>query len=250
MKVAIAGAGNVGTYIAADLKEAGHDVMLIEQNPDLVARLRKGLDVNWVIADACEVASLHAAGLAEVDVVVAATGDDEDNLVISLLAKQEFAVPRVVARVNHPANQWLFNETWGVDVSVSTPHLLTALVEEAVSVGSLVRLLQFQDARLVEVTLADISPAVDTRISDMGVPRDATIVAIVRDRHVIVPRGETTMQAGDEVLVLVTPESEEAVKTLLVGAPRAPSAPSDSETGNPASGIPASGIPDDGLSMS
>ena len=219
MKVAIAGAGNVGTYIAADLKEAGHDVMVIEQNPDLVARLRQHLDVVWVIADACEVASLHAAGLADVDVVVAATGDDEDNLVISLLAKQEFAVPRVVARVNHPANQWLFNETWGVDVSVSTPHLLTALVEEAVSVGSLVRLLQFQDARLVEVTLADVSPAVDTRISEMGVPRDATIVAIVRDRHVIVPRGETTMQAGDEVLVLVTPESEEAVKTLLVGAP-------------------------------
>ncbi len=217
MKVAIAGAGNVGTYIAADLKEAGHEVMLIEQNPDLVARLRKGLDVRWVIADACEVSSLHQAGLADVDVVVAATGDDEDNLVISLLAKQEFAVPRVVARVNHPANQWLFNETWGVDVSVSTPHLLTALVEEAVSVGSLVRLLQFQDARLVEVTLADISPAVGIPLADMGVPRDATIVAIVRDRHVIVPRGETMMQTGDEVLALVTPETEEAVKTLLVG---------------------------------
>ncbi len=218
MKVAIAGAGNVGTYIAADLKEAGHEVMVIEQNPDLVARLRKNLDVKWVIADACEVASLHSAGLAGVDVVVAATGDDEDNLVISLLAKQEFAVPRVVARVNHPANQWLFNETWGVDVSVSTPHLLTALVEEAVSVGSLVRLLQFQDARLVEVTLADVSPAVDIPIAEMGVPRDATIVAIIRDRHVIVPRGDTVMQAGDEVLALVTPETEEAVKTLLVGA--------------------------------
>ena len=218
MKVAIAGAGNVGTYIAADLKDAGHDVMVIEQNPDLVARLRKNVDVKWVIADACEVSSLHAAGLADVDVVVAATGDDEDNVVISLLAKQEFAVPRVVARVNHPANQWLFNETWGVDVSVSTPHLLTALVEEAVSVGSLVRLLQFQDARLVEVTLAAESPAVATPIAEMGVPRDATIVAIVRDRHVIVPRGETMMQAGDEVLVLVTPETEEAVKTLLVGS--------------------------------
>ncbi len=225
MRVAIAGAGNVGTYIAGDLKDAGHEVMVIEQNPDLVARLRKNLDVKWVIADACEVSSLHTAGLAEVDVVVAATGDDEDNLVISLLAKQEFAVPRVVARVNHPANQWLFNETWGVDVSVSTPHLLTALVEEAVSVGSLVRLLQFQDARLVEVTLADDSPAVGTPISQMGVPRDATFVAIIRDRHVIVPRGETMMQAGDEVLVLVTPETEEAVKTLLVGAKATPAAP-------------------------
>src|ERR687886_407512 len=131
--------------------------MLIEQDPDLVARLRSTVDVQWFVADACEVTSLQEAGLESVDVVVAATGDDEDNLVVSLLAKQEFAVPRVVARVNHPKNHWLFNEAYGVDVSVSTPHLLTALVEEAVSVGSLVRLLQFEggEARLVEVTLAE-----------------------------------------------------------------------------------------------
>ena len=156
MKVAIAGAGSVGTAIASDLYANGHEVLILEQDPELVERLRPTLDVTWVAADACEVASLDAAGLATVDVVVAATGDDEDNLVISLLAKQEFAVPRVVARVNHPKNQWLFNESWGVDVSVSTPQLLTALVEEAVSVGSLVRLLQFQGgaAHLVEITLA------------------------------------------------------------------------------------------------
>ena len=86
--------------------------------------------------------SLREAGLETCDVVVAATGDDEDNLVVSLLAKQEFAVPRVIARVNHPKNEWLFNETWGVDLSVSTPHLITALVDEAVSVGRLVRLFQ------------------------------------------------------------------------------------------------------------
>ena len=218
MKVAIAGAGNVGTFIASDLKAAGHDVLLIEENPDLVARLRSTLDVRWFIADACEVSSLHEAELETVDVVVAATGDDEDNLVISLLAKQEFAVPRVVARVNHPQNEWLFNEAWGVDVSVSTPHLLTALVEEAVSVGSLVRLLQFQDARLVEVTLAEGSPAVGKTVAELGMPRDATVVAVVRERHVIVPRGETLIQAADEVLALVTPESEEPVKALLIGA--------------------------------
>jgi trk system potassium uptake protein TrkA len=217
MRVAIAGAGNVGVHIAGDLRDAGHEVLLIEENPDLVARLRATLDVEWFVADACEVSSLQEAGLENVDVCVAATGDDEDNLVVSLLAKQEFAVPRVVARVNHPKNQWLFNEAWGVDVSVSTPHLLTALVEEAVSVGSLVRLLQFQDARLVEVTLADDSPAVGKAIHELGVPRDATVVAVVRDRHVIVPRGETVIQAHDEVLVLVTPESEDEVKLILIG---------------------------------
>jgi len=217
MKVAIAGAGNVGVYIALDLRDSGHDVLLVEQNPDLVELLRPRLDVRLFVADACEPDSLRAAGFDEMDVVVAATGDDEDNLVISLLSKQEFAVPRVVARVNHPDNQWLFNESWGVDVSVSTPHLLTALVEEAVQVGSLVRLLQFQDANLVEVTLAVDSPAVGVSLSDLGVPRDATVVAIIRERHVVVPRGETTMQAADEVLLLVSPESVDQVKALLVG---------------------------------
>ena len=218
MRVAIAGAGNVGTYIAGDLREAGHDVLLLEKNVDLVRKLRDTLDVEWVPADACEVASLQRAGLDRVDVMVAATGDDEDNLVISLLAKQEFAVPRVVARINHPKNQWLFNESWGVDVSVSTPHLLTALVEEAVSVGSLVRLLQLQggEARLVEVTLASDSPADGKAIVDLGIPRDATVVAVIRKDHVIVPRGDTVLYAGDEVIALVTPDSEAEVTGLLV----------------------------------
>jgi trk system potassium uptake protein TrkA len=219
VKVAIAGAGSVGTAIARDLFSNGHDVLVLEQDPELVERLRPTLDVTWVAADACEVSSLDAAGMASVDVVVAATGDDEDNLVISLLAKQEFAVPRVVARVNHPKNQWLFNESWGVDVSVSTPQLLTALVEEAVSVGSLVRLLQFQggSAHLVEVTLADDSPVADVAIADVGIPRDATVVAVVRDDRLVVPRGDTVLRVGDEVLVLVTADAEGDVQTLFVG---------------------------------
>jgi trk system potassium uptake protein len=218
MKAAIAGGGNVGTHIANDLAEAGHEVLLLEQDPDVASRLRLVDGVRVVVADACEPSLLTEAGLETCDVMVAVTGDDEDNLVISLLAKQVFAVARVVARVNHPNNQWLFNETWGVDIAVSTPHLLTALVEEAVSVGSLVRLLQFEDARLVEVTLAADSPAENRAIMELGVPRDATIVAVIRERHVIVPRGETVFEAGDEVLVLVTPESEGVVKTLFVGA--------------------------------
>ncbi len=219
MRVAIAGAGSVGTAIAGDLHAAGHEVLLIEQDPDVVARQRNDLDVTWVVADACEVASLDAAGLATVDVVVAATGDDEDNLVVSLLSKQEFAVPRVVARVNHPKNQWLFTESWGVDVSVSTPQLLTALVEEAVSVGSLVRLLRFEggNAHLVEVTLAEDSPADGVSVADLGVPRDATIVAVVRADHLLVPRGDTRLAAGDEVLVLITADAEDEVQRLLVG---------------------------------
>jgi trk system potassium uptake protein len=170
------------------------------------------------------VSTLHRAGMASADVVVAATGDDEDNLVVSLLAKQEFAVPRVVARVNHPKNHWLFNETWGVDVSVSTPHLLTALVEEAVSVGSLVRLLQFAEgeARLVEVTLAEDAPVKGKPLSEIDMPRDATIVAVIRNQRVVVPRGDTVLHPNDEVIALVTDESEEPVKALLIGGAEGP----------------------------
>lgn len=219
MKVAICGAGNVGVYIAKDLHEAGHEVVLLENDSILVAKLLPRLPMKVLHADACEVSRLQDAQLETMDVVVAATGDDEDNLVISLLSKQEFAVPRVVARVNHPENMWLFNESWGVDRAVSTPHLLTALVEEAVSVGSLVRLMEFGDARLVEVTLAPTSPAVDKRISDLELPRETTAVAVVRDQHVIAPRGDTVIQAGDEIMVLVTSDaSEDQVKSIFVAA--------------------------------
>jgi trk/ktr system potassium uptake protein len=219
MRVAIAGAGAVGLYIADDLHDAGHEVLLIEQSPAVQARSTTAEGVEWVIADACEVNSLREAGLERCDVVVAATGDDEDNLVVSLLAKQEFAVPRVIARVNHPKNEWLFNETWGVDLSVSTPHLITALVDEAVSVGRLVRLFQLErgQVQLVEVTLADDAPVANQEIRNIDVPRDATLVAIVRDEHVVMARGDTLLLPGDEVLALVTPDSEEPVRRMLTG---------------------------------
>ena len=219
MRVAIAGAGNVGLFIANDLRAAGHDVLLIEQSPAVIDRAEMSDGIEWHIADACEVSSLREAGLERCDVIVAATGDDEDNLVISLLAKQEFAVPRVIARVNHPKNEWLFNENWGVDISVSTPHLITALVEEAVTVGRLVRILQLEggQARLVEVTLAEDSPAIDRAIKDIDVPRNATICAVVRDEHVVMPRGDTIFEAGDEVLAIVTPESEDEIRRILTG---------------------------------
>jgi trk system potassium uptake protein TrkA len=219
MRVVIAGGGAVGLYIANDLFHAGHHVVVIEQEPIVAERAATPEGIEWLIADACEVSSLRGGQLEDCDVAVAATGDDEDNLVFSLLAKQEFGVPRVIARVNHPKNEWLFNENWGVDVSVSTPHLVTALVEEAVSVGHLVRLLQFEGgrARLVEVTLAEDSPANDRAIKDLDIPRDATIVAVVRADHVVMPRGDTVFEAGDEVLAMVTAESEDDVRRILTG---------------------------------
>ena len=213
MRIVIAGAGKVGRFIANDLRDAGHDVLLIDKDASLQKRTVSA-GVEWCIADACEVASLTDAALDRADVVVAATGDDQVNLVFSLLAKQEFGVPRVIARVNHPKNEWLFNENWGIDTAVSTPHLVTALVEEAMSLGNLVRLLSFGggSAQLVEITLTADSPAVDRSIIDLAIPRDATVVAILRSRHVVIPRGDTVFEVGDEVVALVTDSSEEAMR--------------------------------------
>ena len=221
MRVVVAGAGNVGKYLAADLTERGHDVTVIEQSADVYQRAKATVDANWIHGDACEPWVLDKADLARADVLVAATGDDEDNLVISLLSKQEFAVPRVVARVNNPNNEWMFNEMWGVDVSVSTPHLITGLVQEAVDVGSFVRLLSFEGgkAKLAEVTLADGSPAADKEIVELNFPRDATVVAVVRRDRVVVPRGDTMLRVGDEVIVLIAGDSEAEVRAILIGEP-------------------------------
>ncbi len=222
MRVIIAGGGSVGRYMAGQLQDSGHEVTLIDNDTAVVTQgraTRTPVGVTWWLGDACEVATLTSVGAAQADVVAAVTGDDEDNLVVSLLCKQEFAVPRVLARVNNPKNEWMFTDMWGVDVSVSTPHLLTALVEEAGTVGSFVRLLSLEGgkARLAEVTLAAGSPAIAKELTNLGLPRESTVVAVLRDGHVVVPRGDTVLHQGDEVLVLVTGGVEDDVRRALVG---------------------------------
>lgn len=219
MRVAIAGAGKVGRFVAGDLVERGHEVVLIDNNGDTLSRHSGKLDVQWVHADACEPLNLRAAKLDTCDVLVAATGDDKVNLVASLLAKQEFGIPRVLARVNHPHNEWLFNESWGVDVAVSPPQLLASLVDEAVTVGDLVTLLRLEQGKvlLVEFKLAESSPAVGKIIGELSLPRDCSLVAIVRAGHVIVPRDETPLMTGDEILALSTPDVQSSLETMLAG---------------------------------
>ena len=220
MIVVIAGGGSVGRFIAEQLVGAGHQVTILDNDARVFGQYSGTIPgATWTRGDACDFSVLKAAGLETADVVASVTGDDEDNLVISLLAKQEFAVPRVVARVNNPKNEWMFDETWGIDVSVSTPHLITGLVEEAVTVGSFVRLLSFGGgkAKLAEVTLAEGSPAADKEIVELGFPRDTTVVAVLRDEKVIVPRGDTILRIGDEVLILVTTDGEDAARAILIG---------------------------------
>lgn len=216
MRVAIAGAGNVGRSIATELLENGHSVLLIEREQRAM-KVATVPGAEWLLGDACEFDILVQAHLHECDVVVAATGDDKVNLVLSLIAKTEFGVDRVVARVNHPKNEWLYNEAWGVDVSVSSPRLLAAVVEEAVSVGDLVRLLTFRQgqANLVELTLAPDASIVGRTVGSVTWPTDSALVAILRSGRVITPTPDASLEAGDELLIVATTEVEEELDELL-----------------------------------
>ncbi|GAA4553556.1 TrkA family potassium uptake protein [Pseudonocardia xishanensis] len=218
MRVAIAGAGAVGRSIARELVENRHQVMLIERDLSHIDPTSVE-EAEWVHADACELQSLEDAGVESCDVVIAATGDDKVNLVVSLLAKTEFGVRRVVARVNDPRNEWLFGENWGVDVSVSTPRLLAALVEEAVAVGDLVRLMTLRQgqANLVEVTLPADTPLAGRPVRDLKLPADSALVTILRGGRVIVPQPDDSLEPGDELLFVATVAVEEDIRSAVVG---------------------------------
>ena len=217
MRVAIAGAGAVGRSIATELLDAGHQVMLIEREADQFEP-QAVEQADWVLGDACEVSILEESGIEQCDVVIAATGDDKANLVVALLAKTEFAVRRVVARVNNPANEWLFTDAWGVDVAVSTPRVLASLVEEAVEVGDVVRLFGIREgqANLVELTLPANAPCAGSPVRDLRLPKDATLVGIVRGRRVISPSPEEPLEAGDELLFIALPEAEEPLRRSML----------------------------------
>ncbi|HEX5987781.1 MAG TPA: TrkA family potassium uptake protein [Nocardioides sp.] len=216
MRVAIAGAGAVGRSIARELIGNGHQVLLIDKDPAALKPERVP-DAEWLLADSCELSSLEESRMESCDVVIAATGDDKVNLVTSLLAKTEFAVPRTVARVNHPNNEWLFTEAWGVDVNVSTPRIMSALVEEAVTVGDLVRLFTFRqgNANLVELTLPPDSPYVGKPCGLIPFPENCSIVTILRDGQVYTPDAEQPIEAGDELLFVTAADKEQELQSLL-----------------------------------
>jgi len=216
MRVAIVGAGNVGRSIARELISNGHEVLLIERDPHAI-KSDTVPEAEWLMADGCELDSLEEADLATCDVSVAATGDDKANLVHALLAKTEFGVPRTVARINHPNNEWLFTDQWGVDVAVSTPRIMSALIEEAVTVGDVVRLMSFKHGttNLVELTLPDDSPAIGVRLRDLHLPGDGVIVAIVRDGQARPPEKDAAIEAGDELFFLISAEHESSLIAAL-----------------------------------
>jgi trk system potassium uptake protein TrkA len=221
MRVAIAGAGAVGQSIAQALLADGHRVLLIERNwaayrPDLVE------DADWMLADACELRTLHTAAIHTCQVVVAASGDDKVNLVFAMLAKTDCGVPRAVARINNPANAWLFTDAWGIDVAVSTPVALASGLEEAVTVGELVRLITLQPshASIVAITLPSDSPLAGRPLAAVRLPADTAVLTIVRRGTALLPSRDSTLQVGDEILLATTPDQESAVQAQLTDAMR------------------------------
>lgn len=221
MKVIIGGGGSVGTAIALDLLDRHHDVTLMEQNVQTAERIRSMLPgVHVMAADACEYASLAAADLRDADVIIAATGDDEDNLVISWLAKQEFGVPRVIARINNSRNEWLFNTSWGVDVAVSTPALITSLVDEAVEVGSIINLMDLADGkmRLIEVTLAADAPAVanNQNLDDLRLADSVRVVAVVRNEQPMIPSSTMHFLENDHVILITRGDATQECASAFI----------------------------------
>jgi trk system potassium uptake protein len=219
MRVVIAGAGSVGRSIARELLGHGHDVTIIDRQPSAM-RVASVADAEWLLADACELPTLTEAKVDECDVVVAATGDDKANLVISLLAKTEYGVPRTVARVNNPKNEWMFDEAWGVDVAVSTPRIMTAMVEEAVAVGDLVRIFTFHQsgADILELTLPVGSPLAGVRVGSVEWPRDTVLACIVRGDQPIAPSPDDTLEERDELLFVTGRQADETELEKILGS--------------------------------
>lgn len=218
MRVVIAGAGSVGRSIARELLSHDHEVTLIDKNPAAM-RVAQVPEAEWALADACELPALEASEVEQADVVVGATGDDKVNLVFSLLSKTEFGVPRTVARVNNPKNEWMFDQSWGVDVAVSTPRIMTSMVEEAVAVGDLVRIFSFHQSRadIFELTLPADSRVAGTRLGSVMWPPDVTLATIVRDGRPVVPSPDDTLEPGDELLLVAGADADtDALQGLLV----------------------------------
>ncbi len=218
MRVVVVGAGSVGRSIARELIHNEHQVLLIDKYAE-DTRTQSVPEASWLLADACEMSTLREAQVQDCDVVVCATGDDKVNLVVSLLAKTEFGIARTVGRVNNPKNEWMFDEAWGVDVAVSTPRIMTALVEEAVSVGDVVRLFEFQQgkATMVEITIPTDSPSVGQTVGQLDLPPDCILVGIIRDERPLAPTRNEPIEGLDELLFLATADAEAPLAVALTG---------------------------------
>lgn len=219
MYIIVAGGGKVGYYLAKELLSEGHELLVIEQNARKCEQISEELGSIAVRGDACETTTLDDAGTARADMVVAVTGDDEDNLVICQVAKKKFNVPRTIARINNPKNEPIFKKL-GIDVTVSSTNLILEHIEMEVPTHPLVHLLELkaQGLEIVDIKISPTSPAVGKQLKDLPMPSNSVISLHLSQRHgPSIPRGDSVLEAGDAIVAVTTPESEGLLKEILAG---------------------------------
>jgi trk system potassium uptake protein len=218
MKVIIIGGGQVGTYLASLLLSNGHEIRIIENRETVYSRLEKELPEEILIfGNGSDPALLEKAGISSANVVAAVTGADEFNLVVSTLAKMEFGVPRVVARVNNPKNAWLFNSGMGVDVGVNQADLMAHFVVEEMNLNDMFTILKLNRGNysIVQMQVQQNSKAVNQLLKDLSLPQGTLLMAIVRGESIIIPKGDTRVLSDDDILAFTDDESKEKLEEIF-----------------------------------
>lgn len=213
----IAGGGRTGSYLASNLLAAGHKVTIIEKRRETYEKIKKEVSADIILGDGSNPTLLSETGIRKANLLVAATSQDEDNLVIARLAKLEFNVPRVIARVNHPKNYKIFTKEWGVDAAVSATHIIAKLIEEEATLDALVTILKLKsgEVALVEARIGPTSPLIGKEIRQLELPPDCVVVSIIRGEKIVFPKGQSIFTEGDEILILTSVASEKKLSELL-----------------------------------
>lgn len=221
MYVLIAGGGRTGMQLATLLLSEGYKVRIIESRPELLSYLHQELPTEVIYEGfATDPDTLKEAGVNQAHILAACTSDDATNLVLCFMARNLFSVPRTIARINNPRNEWMFNETFHVDVALNQANLLSSLIREEMSLGDMMTLLKIRHGRysLVEEKVEPGARAVGVAIKDLGLPDECIIAAIIRDGQVTLPRGTTTLKEWDEVLAITSPEAAQQLDEMLAAA--------------------------------
>jgi trk system potassium uptake protein TrkA len=218
MNAVIVGGGRTGSHLASLLLAGGHRVRIVENREETVTKLLAELPAAVVVAgDGADPKVLVAAGIREAQVAAVVTGADEDNLVVATMARSEFAVPRVIARVNNPRNAWLFTPAMGVDVALDQADLMAKLIAEEMSLDDMTILVKLRrgEVSLAEERIEAGAPAAGKAVRELEIPAGCTFAAIVRGKEVIAPRGDTVLRPGDEVIAVVRAGQAPALARLL-----------------------------------
>lgn len=223
MYVVIAGGGRTGTQLALQLLEQGHEVCVIEHRKEVLARLHREVPTEVVYeGEAHDTKVLERVGIQRAQVMAAAQATDAENLIVCYLARERYHVGRTIARVNDPRNAWVFDETFHVDVALNHSEVMARLIEEEMSLGDMMTLLKLREGEfsLVEEKVPAEAPAVGKQIKDLELPETVSIAAIIRDGKIVVPRGMTSIEQGDEVLAVTDRAGAQALARLFLDEPK------------------------------